>query len=75
MKLKALRISQNGPPGRVFEADGHRAKQLIAAGIAERYNPIPAPVEIEHDEDIDGPLDDVKGGPKPSDAKKKKGRK
>jgi hypothetical protein len=74
MNLKALRISQNGKAGTIFQADGNRAKQLIAAGIAEIYKAPAAKVD-DFDPDLDGPIDDVKGGPKPSDARKKKGKK
>lgn len=37
--LKALRISQNGKPGTVFEAEGQRVKQLTTGPnpIAELY--------------------------------------
>ncbi len=70
MLLKALRISQNGPPGAIFEATGERARMLIQNKIAETYQPAE---DIDPDADLlDDPVGrEVKGGPKAKDAASK----
>ena len=59
-KVRALRLSQNGPKGAIFEADGNRLLQLTSGP-----NPIAELVETKKAE-----KPKTKGGPKPSDAVK-----
>lgn len=81
MRLRALRISQNGTAGKVFYVDeANRAKQLCAGKnpIAEELTDTmieaeakAAKLAAEHDPDIDGPLD----GKNPTGAENKGGPK
>lgn len=61
-KLRALRISQNGKPGTIFEAEGNRVKQLT-----DGKNPIAELVKDEK-ETKPAPKPSKKGGKKPKDA-------
>lgn len=61
-KLRALRISQNGKPGTIFEADGNRLKQLTSG-----KNPI-AELVKDGKETKPAPEPKKKGGKKPKDA-------
>jgi len=81
MRLRALRISQNGKPGTVFNVDeANRAKQLCAGKnpIAEELTDAMIETEMaakaeadSYDPDIDGPRD----GKTPTKAEKKGGPK
>jgi hypothetical protein len=82
--LRALRISMNGRPGEIFEAEGKRVQQLTAGEnpIAEAVTPEQLSAEVEkaeaekakadeHDPDIDGP-DETKPATKPKNKGGKK---